>query len=109
MEPLRDPQYILSGGGVPWSLVMSLVMLIGGLVWVAAVLILNKRKEGKLFGSAKGDPYGISDYVKDTKDEVAYLNNVNMMCKIYPERYQPAPPKKTKKTQSNQSNGSDQQ
>ena len=26
MEPLRDPNYILSGGGVPWSLVFSLLM-----------------------------------------------------------------------------------
>ena len=58
MEPLRDPQYIL-GTGVQWSFVFSLVLLIGGLALLFTVLYLNKKKEGKLFGSAKGEPYGI--------------------------------------------------
>ena len=94
MEPLRDPRYILSGGGVPWSLVMSLAMLVGGLVWVFLVLLLNKRKEGAFIGSANGDPYGISEYVKDNKEEVAYFTKVNMMCKVHPDRYLPAPTKR---------------
>ena len=51
------------------------------------VLLTNKKKEGKLFGSLNGDPYGITKYYGDKKDEVAYLNNVNMMCKIYPENF----------------------
>ena len=102
MEPLRDPQYIL-GTGVQWSFVFSLVLLIGGLALLFTVLYLNKKKEGKLFGSAKGEPYGIADYIGDNKTEVPYLDKWNMMCKIYPEKYTEKPPKeKTKKTNSDE-------
>lgn len=102
MEPLRDPQYIL-GTGVQWSFVFSLVLLIGGLALLFTVLYLNKKKEGKLFGSAKGEPYGIADYIGDNKTEVPYLDKWNMMCKIYPEKYTEKPSKeKTKKTNSDE-------
>jgi len=104
MEPLRDPTYILQGGdngsGIPWSLVFSLLLLLGGVLLLFAVLLYNKRKEGKIFGSARGEEYAIVNYVKDTKDEVAYKNKINMMCKIYPENYEDAPVKeKGKKTE----------
>lgn len=102
MEPLRDPQYIL-GTGVQWSFVFSLVLLIGGLALLFTVLYLNKKKEGKLFGSAKGEPYGIADYIGDSKTEVPYLDKWNLMCKIYPEKYTEKPSKeKTKKTNSDE-------
>ena len=93
MEPLRDPTYILSEGGVQWSLVFSLLLLAFGLVLLFIVLYMNKRKEGVFFGSVKGEKYGITKYLKDAKDEVAYFNKTNMMCAIYPENYQ-IPPKK---------------
>ena len=93
MEPLRDPTYILSEGGVQWSLVFSLALLVFGIVMLFFVFYFNKKKEGALFGSVNGEKYGITQYVKDTKDEVAYLNKINMMCAIYPENYQ-IPPKK---------------
>lgn len=86
MEPLRDSNYIL-GDKIPWSLVMSICMLIAGLGLLFYVLYMNKRKEGKLIGSAKGDPYGITKYIGDKKDETVYLTEINMMCKIYPENY----------------------
>ena len=86
MEPLRDSSFIL-GHGIPWSLVLSLTMLVGGLVLLFLVLYFNKQKEGKIIGSLNGDPYGITKYIGDTKDEVAYFNTVNMMCKIYPDNY----------------------
>ena len=86
MEPLRDSSFIL-GHGVPWSLVLSLVMLVGGLVLLFLVLYFNKQKEGKIFGSVNGDPYGITEYLRDTKDEVAYFNTINIMCRIYPDNY----------------------
>ncbi len=92
MEPLRDPQYIL-GEGIPWSLVMSLLLLFGGLGMAFFLLFKNKRKEGALFGSLVGDPYGITAYIKDGKDEIAYKNKINMMCAIYPENYADKPPK----------------
>lgn len=102
MEPLRDPQYIL-GTGVQWSFVFSLVLLAGGLALLFTVLYLNKKKEGKLLGSAKGEPYGIADYIGDSKTEVPYLDKWNLMCKIYPEKYTEKPSKeKTKKTNSDE-------
>ena len=87
MEPLRDPKYIL-GDGIQWSFVFSMTMLIGGLIWLMTLFIINKRKHGKLIGSANGDPYGITDYIKDTKDEIPVWTTVNMMCKLYPDRYE---------------------
>lgn len=86
MEPLRDSAFIL-GDSVPWSFVMSLCMLVGGVVMLVLLLYFNKKKEGRFFGSEKGDPYGISAYIGDTKDEKAYFNSVNVMCKIYPDRF----------------------
>ena len=86
MEPLRDPEFIL-GGGIPWSMVMSVCMILFGCGLLFYAFYRNKKKEGVLFGSLKGDPYGITKYYGDRKDEVAYLNNVNMMCKIYPKNY----------------------
>lgn len=91
MEPLRDPTFILSGGGVPWSLVFSLLMFVGGVAFLTVILVLNKKKEGKLIGSLTGEPYGITKFIGDTKEEVEYKNNVNMMCAIYPDRYPEKP------------------
>ena len=96
MEPLRDNTFILQGGGVPWSLVFSLVMFVAGVVWLTTILIVNRKKEGKLFGSKNGDPYGITRFIKDTKNEVAYLDEINMMCKIHPENYEEKPAKEGK-------------
>ena len=99
MEPLRDPQYILQGGvegGIPWSLVFSLILLFSGIALLFSVLFINKRNEGKIFGSFK-EPYGITTFIKDMKDEVAYKSDINMMCAIYPENYE-EPPKKEKKS-----------
>lgn len=97
MEPLRDPTYILNEGGVQWSFVFSILLLVFGLGMLFAVLFVNKRKEGVLFGSTRGEEYGIVNYVKDMKDEVAYLNKINMMCAIYPENYQNPPEKEGSK------------
>lgn len=96
MEPLRDNTFILQGGGVPWSLVFSLLMFVAGVAWLVTLLLLNRKKEGKLFGSLREDPYGITRFIGDTKAEVAYKNDINIMCKIYPERYPEKPPKEEK-------------
>ncbi|MBQ9729241.1 MAG: prolipoprotein diacylglyceryl transferase [Clostridia bacterium] len=95
MEPLRSQEFIL-GDAVPWSLVFSLLLLAFGLAMLAFVLVWNKKKEGKLFGSATGDPYGITKFIKDVKDEKAYFSKWNMMCAIYPENYEIKPPKEKK-------------
>ena len=94
MEPLRDGAFILNGGGIPWSFVFSLVLLAGGLGMLGYVLITNQRKEGKLLGSANGDPYGITKFIGDTKEETAYFDKVNMMCTIYPENFKTKEDKK---------------
>lgn len=99
MEPLRSAEFIL-GDGVPWSLVFSILLCLFGLAMFVALLVWNKKKEGKFFGSATGDPYGITNYLKDTKDEKAYLTKTNMMCAIYPENYEQKPPKKEMKENS---------
>ena len=91
MEPLRDNQYILQGGGIRWSLVFSLLILLFGMLLLFSVLYVNKRKEGVLFGSMRGEPYGISKYIKDSKEEIPYKNKTNIMCKIYPENYEEPP------------------
>lgn len=86
MEPLRDPSFIL-GDGIPWSLVTALALLIGGLAALATILFTNKKNEGKLFGSLKGEKYGIAEYIGDDKKEVPVWSKTNIMCKIYPENY----------------------
>lgn len=90
MEPLRDPAYILSGGGVPWSLVFSLCLFAFGAAMLAYVLVRNKRKEGALFGSLKGDPYAITEYKGDKAGEIPLKSKWNMMCAVYPENYKDA-------------------
>lgn len=103
MEPLRDPEYILSGGGVPWSLVFSLLLFVFGAAMMAFVLLRNRKKEGVLFGSLKGDPYAITEYKGDTKGEIPVKDKINLMCAIYPEKYaDPAPKEEKKKAQEAQ-------
>ncbi|MBR4943232.1 MAG: prolipoprotein diacylglyceryl transferase [Clostridia bacterium] len=87
MEPLRDKTFILNEGGVPWSFVFSILLFVFGVCLLLYVLLTNLKKEGKLLGSAKGDPYGITKFIGDTKTEVAYFDKINMMCPIYPENY----------------------
>ena len=96
MEPLRDPHYILNGGGVPWSLVTSVLMIVGGLAGIGLLLYLNYRKEGALIGSKKGDPCGITEYMTPYKDDVPYYSKINLMGKNYP----PKPEKGPLQTQS---------
>ncbi len=99
MEPLRDPEFIL-GNTVPWSLVMSLCMLVAGAALLFVLLFLNKRKEGKLIGSARGDAYGITAFIADNKNETAYFDKINIMCSVYPERYPEKPAKKDGDTEA---------
>ena len=47
---------------------------------MAFVLIRNRKKEGVLFGSLKGDPYAITEYRGDSKNEVPVKNKI---CLLY--------------------------
>lgn len=84
MEPLRDPNYILSGGGVPWSLVFSILMIVGGLTGAGLLLYFNYRKEGAPIGSKTGDPCGVTEFIPAYKDETPYFSKINMFGANYP-------------------------
>lgn len=103
MEPLRYQEFILSEGSIPWSFVFSILLFVFGVAMLTYVLMTNLKKEGKLLGSANGDPYGITKFIGDTKDEVAYFNKINVMCTIYPENF--AVKGKEKKENSNKQEG----
>lgn len=92
MEPLRDSSFILSGGGVPWSLVTSIILMVLGLIGAGVLLYLNYCKEGALIGSKQGDPCGITEYIKAYKDDVPYYDKINLLGANYP----PAPPEEKK-------------
>ena len=49
-----------------------------------------------MFGSLKGDPYAITEYRGDSKDEIPVKNKINIMCAIYPENYADPAAKGTK-------------
>lgn len=86
MEPLRDAGFILNGGGVPWSLVFSILMIVGGLAGIGILLFFNYRKEDALIGSKKGDPCGITQYLTPYKDDTPYYSKINMKGKNYPPK-----------------------
>lgn len=87
MEPLRDPSYILNGNGSDFML--SQIFSIGGIVLGAAIIIYalvnNKVKEGKFFGSAKGDPYVLREYIPSTKsgEDKPKYDKWNLATKLY--------------------------
>ncbi len=86
MEPLRDSSYILQGGGVPWSLVFSILMIIIGVGGIGILIALNYRKEGAFIGSKKGDPCGITKYLTPYKDETPYYSKINILGFNYPPK-----------------------
>ena len=86
MEPLRDPEFILSAGGVPWSLVFSLLMVCLGICAILTLLILNFRKEKAFIGSRVGDPCALTAYMTPYKDDIPYFSKINMFGDKYPPR-----------------------
>ena len=58
MEPLRDAQFIL-GYNVPISFVFSVIMCVGGALLALGLLYYNRRKYGRCFGAAEGEPLAI--------------------------------------------------
>lgn len=93
MEPLRDPDFILDRGGVPWSHVFSILMVGLGIAACLLLMIINFKKEGCFVGSKLGDPCGITDYMTPYKDDVPYFSKINMFGSNYP----PRPPKGERK------------
>ncbi len=86
MEPFRDPQFILNGGGIWWSEVFAVGMVVFGLAGIGVLLFLNYRKEGKLIGSKEGDPCGITKYLSPDKDAKPYYSKINLLGEAYPPK-----------------------
>ena len=86
MEPLSDPSDILSDGGIPWSLVTSILYVLFGAVGIGVLLYLNYRKEGAIFGSKRGDPCGITEFLSPDPDEKPYFSKINVLGANYPPK-----------------------
>lgn len=83
MEPLRDSSYQYGGGtGVDFSSVMAYVLIIGGAVLLATLLLLNKKKEGKYIGSKNGDEYVITNFLPSEKGELPLYSDINAATKL---------------------------
>jgi hypothetical protein len=94
--------FILNGGGIPWSFVFSLVLLAAGIGLLLYVLLTNKQKEGKLFGSLEGDSCAITQFIGDKKDEKPKFDKINMMCKLRPELFEQETNDKTENGEINE-------
>lgn len=88
MEPLRDASFQL-GHKVPASMVMSILYIVFAVAGITTLLVLNYLKEGSVFGSKKGDPCGITEYLSPNKNEQPYYSKINM----FGDQYPPKPPK----------------
>ncbi len=83
MEPLRDEAYILGGSDIMYSRLTSIFMIVVGVGMIVVLLVLNKRKEGKFFGSAKGDPYTIGEFVPCYKTDLPQYDKWNLATALY--------------------------
>ncbi len=83
MEPLRDPAYQYGNGVELNSSLVAAYALIGiGLAIVVAALIVNKIREGKFFGSAKGSPYAVETFIPASKGEQPCYTPLNYATAI---------------------------
>ena len=64
------------------------MLLAAGIGLLLYVLLTNKKKEGKLFGSLEGDSCAITQFIGDRKDEKPKFDKINMMCKLRPELFE---------------------
>lgn len=83
MEPLRDVQYQYGvGETIDSSLVASYVLIFVGIALIVTVLVLNKRNEGKILGSAYGDEYVVTKFMRSEKNELPLYTSVNIATKL---------------------------
>ena len=86
MEPLRDPEFILNAGGVPWSLLFSILMVGLGIAAILLLMIFNFRREKAFIGSRVGDPCALTNYMTPYKDDKPYYSKINMFGDKYPPK-----------------------
>jgi hypothetical protein len=60
-------------------------LIVIGIGLIAFVLIYNYKKEGKLFGSAKGDEYTVTNFVPSEKGELPLYTKINAATKLRKE------------------------
>ncbi len=99
MEPLRDSEFILNKGGVPWSHLFSILMVGLGIAACMLLMIFNFIQEGSFVGSKKGDPCGITNYLTPYKNDEPYFSKINMFGSKYPPRPSKEELKKIKQQQ----------
>jgi phosphatidylglycerol:prolipoprotein diacylglycerol transferase len=86
MEPLRDTQFQYGNGeAIDPSLISSYLLIAIGVGLIAFVLIYNYKKEGKIFGSAKGDEYTVTNFVPSEKGELPLYTKINAATKLRKE------------------------
>jgi phosphatidylglycerol:prolipoprotein diacylglycerol transferase len=86
MEPLRDTQFQYGNGvSIDPSLVSSYLLIVIGAGLIAFVLIYNYKKEGKIFGSARGDEYTVTNFVPSEKGELPLYTSINAATKLRKE------------------------
>lgn len=98
MEPLRDSQFIL-GYNIPVSFVFSIIMCVGGILLALSLLYYNRRKYGRCFGAAEGEPLAILPkyYTKEQRkkmEEEKLAKQKAAKLKAASDGGKPAAPKK---------------
>ena len=83
MEPLRDASFQYGEGvGVNSSLITSYLLIALGVGIIVFVLIRNKVKEGKFFGSAVGEEYVVATFIPALKDELPVYSKINYATRL---------------------------
>ncbi len=103
MEPFRDPEFILARGGIWWSEVFAVLMVVLGLAGIVTLLLVNYKKEGAVIGSKKGDPCGITKFLSSEKTAKPYFSKINMLGANYPQK--PAKGEKSADTEQDAEQG----
>ena len=64
------------------SQLLAGIILVVGAGMIAFLLLRNRKKEGCLVGSLRGDPYGITEFIRNDKDDVPD-KKINAMRHLY--------------------------
>ena len=83
MEPLRDPTYQYGNGvDINSSLVGAYVLIALGLAIVIGALVVNKVREGKFVGSARGAPSVVSRFLPAGKGDEPCYTPINYATRL---------------------------
>lgn len=97
MEPFRDPEFILQGGGVMWSELFAILLAGMGIIGILVLMILNFKKERAFIGSKTGDACGITNFLSSEKGAEPKPSKINMIPPS-PAKAAEAPPEDAQKS-----------